>query len=115
VPAATIAHLTFSFGWAIVLARALPQRHPARLATLTGPAIAALDLEVIGRRFPAIQAQPVAPQVADHLAYAWMVAAVLGRRRSQAKLTPTTLASKATPVARDGPVLRQVVRSGHGA
>jgi len=59
VPAATIAHLTFSFGWAIVLARALPQRHPPRSATLAGPAIAALDLGVIGRRFPAIQALPV--------------------------------------------------------
>jgi hypothetical protein len=91
---ATIAHLTLSFGWAIALARALPQRHGARSATLAGLAIAALDLGVIGRRFPAIRALPLAPQVADHLAYAWTVAAVLGRRRSQAKLTPRTLANK---------------------
>ncbi len=81
--AATIVHLTLSFGWAIVLSRALPPRRAARSATLAGLAIAALDLGLIGRRFPAIRALPVAPQVADHLAYAWTVAAVLVRRRSR--------------------------------
>jgi hypothetical protein len=83
LPAATIVHLTLSFGWALVLARTLPQRHAARWATLGGLAIAALDLGVVGRRFPAIRDLPPAPQVADHLAYAWTVAAVLARRRSR--------------------------------
>ena len=48
-----------------------------------GLAIAALDLGVVGRRFPAIRALPLAPQIADHIAYAWTVAAVLHRRRIQ--------------------------------
>ena len=85
LPAATIVHLTLSIGWAFVLARVLPRRHTAAAATVAGLAIAALDLGVIGRRFPAIRALPLAPQIADHLAYAWTVAAVL---RSRAPAPP---------------------------
>ena len=81
LPAATIVHLTLSFGWALVLARTLPERHVPTSATVAGLAIAALDLGLVGRRFPAIRALPAAPQIADHLAYAWTVAAVLQRRR----------------------------------
>lgn len=40
-----------------------------------GLAVAALDLMVIGRRFPAIAALPQAPQWVDHVAFG----AVLGR------------------------------------
>ena len=85
LPAATIVHLTLSIGWAFVLARMLPRRHVAASATAAGLAIAALDLGVVGRRFPAIRALPPAPQIADHLAYAWTVAAVL---RSRAPAPP---------------------------
>ena len=81
LPAATIVHLTLSFGWALVLARTLPRRHVPSSATVAGLAIAALDLGLVGRHFPAIRALPAAPQIADHLAYAWTVAAVLHRRR----------------------------------
>ena len=83
LPAATIVHLTLSIGWASVLSRVLPRRRAAVPATAAGLAIAALDLGVVGRRFPAIRALPLAPQIADHIAYAWTVAAVLHRRRIQ--------------------------------
>jgi hypothetical protein len=83
LPAATIVHLTLSIGWASVLSRVLPRRHAAASATAAGLAIAALDLGVVGRRFPAIRALPLAPQIADHIAYAWTVAAVLHRRKVQ--------------------------------
>ncbi len=74
---ATAAHLALSLGWAAVLARALPRGRRLRWAPAAAGAIAALDLGVIGRRLPAIRALAPGPQVADHLAYALAVAAVL--------------------------------------
>lgn len=81
--AAIAVHLSMSTGWAFVLARTLPSGRARRWAPAAGLGIAALDLGVIGRRFPRIDALPVAPQVADHLAYAWTVGAMLDRRRAE--------------------------------
>ena len=66
-----------------MLAAALPRRHTLSWSAAAGLAIAALDLGVIGRRYPRIRALPLAPQVLDHLAYASTVACVLSRRRSR--------------------------------
>jgi len=79
--AAVPVHLALSFGWALLLAAALPRRHTVVAATLAGLAIAALDLGVIGRRYPRIRALAPVPQVLDHLAYGATVGAVLSRRR----------------------------------
>jgi hypothetical protein len=76
--AAAPVHLALSVGWAAVLART---RVGTRTGALAGLAIAALDLGVAGRAFPRIRALPVAPQIADHLAYGATVGYVLGRRR----------------------------------
>jgi hypothetical protein len=73
--AATVAHLGISLGWALVLRSVVPERNGAAWGALGGLAIAALDLGVIGRRFPRIHALPVLPQVADHLAYGAVVGA----------------------------------------
>ena len=81
--AAAAVHATLSLGWALVLATVLPWRRPYAEATLAALGIAALDLGVIGRRLPRIRALPLLPQMADHLAYAWTVAAVLNRRRGR--------------------------------
>jgi hypothetical protein len=78
--AATVAHLTLSFGWALLLAAILPRRRTVTYATLAGLAIAALDLGVVGRRYPRIRALPVLPQVLDHVAYGATVGAVLRLR-----------------------------------
>ncbi len=51
------------------------------LAALAGLAIAALDLGVVGRRYPRIRALATMPQVLDHVAYGATVGAVLSRRR----------------------------------
>ena len=83
LPAAATAHITLSLGWALVLAALLPRRRPATWAAAAGLAIAALDLGVVGRRFPRIRALPLAPQIADHVAYAVTVAVVLRRRRER--------------------------------
>lgn len=79
--AAVPVHLALSFGWAVVIATMLPRRRPVLWATLAGLGIAALDLGVVGRRFPRIHALPQPPQVADHLAYGATVGAVLAFRR----------------------------------
>jgi hypothetical protein len=75
--AAVPVHLALSLGWAAAIA-ALPRRN-----ALTGLAaamvIAAIDLELIGRRIPAIRALPQGRQWADHAAYGLTVGAVLGR------------------------------------
>lgn len=71
-------HLALSLGWACVLAGA-GARTPARGAA-AGLAIAALDLTIGYAFFPRIRALPVAPQVADHLAYGATVGTWLARR-----------------------------------
>ncbi|MDP1850163.1 MAG: hypothetical protein Q8K79_20420 [Solirubrobacteraceae bacterium] len=81
VLAAVPVHLALSFGWALALAAVLPRRRTVAWGTLAGLAIAALDLGVIGRRFPRIRALAPVPQVLDHVAYGATVGAVLNRRR----------------------------------
>lgn len=77
--AAVPVHLALSLGWALAMDRA-GVRGAARGAA-AGLAICALDLGVIGRRFPRVRALPLTPQVADHLAYGAVVGIALERRR----------------------------------
>jgi len=88
VAAAGVAHGALSLGWAVVLDAVLPRRHPVAAGTLAGLGIAALDLGLVGRRFPRIRALPPAPQIADHVAYGVTVALVLARRRRLAQVGP---------------------------
>jgi hypothetical protein len=81
--AAAAVHATLSLSWAAVLAVSLPRRRRYAWATLAAIGIAGLDLGIVGRRFPRIRALPTFPQVADHLAYAWTVTAVLNRRQGR--------------------------------
>lgn len=81
VLAAVAVHGVLSLGWALVLAALLPRRRTVGWATLAGLAIAALDLEVVGRRHPRIRALPQLPQWLDHVAYGATVGVVLSRRR----------------------------------
>jgi len=79
--AAVPVHIVLSLGWAVLLAAFLPRRRTVAYATLAGLAIAALDLGVVGRRFPRIRALALVPQVLDHVAYGATVGAVLSSRR----------------------------------
>jgi hypothetical protein len=71
-------HLVVSAGWTAALA-AVDRRH--RLGPIGGGAaglvIAAFDLEVAGRRYPAIRALPRLPQWLDHVAFGALVGALL--------------------------------------
>jgi hypothetical protein len=80
--AAVPVHLALSLGWAAVLAATLPRGREPLWGPVAGLAIAALDLELIGRRFPAIRALAQGPQWADHVAYGLAVGVVLRARRS---------------------------------
>ena len=81
--AATGVHLALSLGWALVLAFLLPRRATTASGVIGGLAIAALDLGLVGRRFPRIRALWLPPQVADHVAFGAVVGAVVRRRRSR--------------------------------
>jgi hypothetical protein len=81
--AAVPVHAALSVGWAEVLAAVLPRRRTAVWGALAGLGIAALDLGLIGRRFPRVRALPQLPQVADHVAYGATVGAVLALRRGR--------------------------------
>jgi deazaflavin-dependent oxidoreductase (nitroreductase family) len=86
--AAAPVHLALSFGWAVALSLVLPRRGALAAAAVGGLGIAALDLGVVGRRFPRIACLPQAPQVADHLAFGLVVGAIVARRRARRGLTP---------------------------
>jgi hypothetical protein len=81
VAAALPVHLSLSFAWALVLARLLPRGRETAAGAAAGLGIAALDLGLIGRRFPRIRALSLLPQVADHIAFGATVGYVLERRR----------------------------------
>jgi hypothetical protein len=80
--AAVPVHLALSLGWALVLDRALPRGREVAGGVAGGLAIAALDLEVVGRRLPAIHTLPQGRQWADHVAYGLAVGATLAWRRA---------------------------------
>lgn len=67
--AGAIAHVAISAFWGTVVWRALPDRHTIVWGAAAGLGIAALDLGLVARRFPAIRRLPSGPQVADHVAF----------------------------------------------
>ena len=85
--AGAAAHAAVSLGWGVVLAAAVRRTSlpPIAAGVLLGAAIAAVDLGLIahgpvGRRWPLIRALPVWPQVADHVAFGAIAAAVIRHR-----------------------------------
>ena len=97
LPAAAVAHVALSLGWAVVLAAVLPRRHAIVAAAPAGLAIAALDLGIVGRRLQRIRALPLVPQVLDHVAYAVTVAVVLERRARATRAARSRAARRERP------------------
>jgi hypothetical protein len=81
IAAAVPVHLALSLGWAAALARVAPRGRELPACVAGALAVAALDLEVIGRRLPRIRALPQGRQWADHVAFGAVVGAVLAARR----------------------------------
>jgi len=86
--AAVPVHLAITFGWSTLLAVALPRRATVPAAVGAALGIAALDLELIGRRYPRIRALPQPPQWADHVAFGLAVGTVVRRRRERRRSSP---------------------------
>jgi hypothetical protein len=83
--AAVPVHLAISCAWTVVLDRVLPPRHRVLTGATAGLAIAALDLGLIGRRIPAIAALPLAPQIADHVAFGALGVSLAARDRRRSR------------------------------
>lgn len=77
--AAIPVHLMLSAVWTVAIAVVLPRRNPLVEGTLAGLVIAAVDLGVIGSRFPRIRALEAGPQIADHMAFGIIAAARLAQ------------------------------------
>ena len=95
VVAGLAAHGVITVLWTVVLAIVLPRRRTALWGALAGVGIAALDLGIAQRRFPAIAALPRGAQVADHVVFGAIVGLVIGRSRRHAA-TPRSSAGSAS-------------------
>ena len=71
-----IVHLGISVVVGDALARALPERNSVGWGAAAGFAIGVVNVGVIGRRFPAIRALPLVPQLADNTAFGIVFALV---------------------------------------
>ncbi len=60
---------------------------------VAGLMIAILDLEIIGRRYPAIQQLPKIPQYMDHIAFGMLVTSLRGPDASDASASNPTAPS----------------------
>ncbi len=75
-----IVHLGISVAVGEAFARTLPRRRSVVWGAAAGLAIGAVNVGLIGRRFPAISALPLIPQLADNVAFGVLFAAVADRR-----------------------------------
>jgi hypothetical protein len=69
-------HVGVSLFWgALIRVGVRRSQHRLLFGALAGAGIAALDLGVIARRYPALRALPLGPQVADHIMFGVVAAA----------------------------------------
>jgi hypothetical protein len=74
-----IVHVGISAAVGEGLARTLPRHRSAAWGAAVGFAIGVVNIGLIGRRFPAIKALPLIPQLADHIAFGTLFALVADR------------------------------------
>jgi len=80
VAAGLIAHVVVSTAWTCVLAAAARHhRLGAGGGAAAGLVIAALDLGIAARAYPAVRALPRGPQILDHLVFGAVTGALLDR------------------------------------
>jgi hypothetical protein len=77
--AGALTHLAIATGWVTILARVLPRHRRPWWGAAAGLGIAALDLGIIGRRFPRIRRLRAGAQVADHIAFGLLTGWALDR------------------------------------
>jgi hypothetical protein len=74
-----IVHVGISVVCGEVLERVLPERNSVSWGAAAGLAIGVVNVGMIGRRFPAIRALPLIPQLADNVAFGAVFGLVLDR------------------------------------
>jgi hypothetical protein len=74
-----LVHVGISVICGEALARTLPERNSVSWVAAAGLAIGLINVGVIGRRFPAIRALPLIPQLADNVAFGAVFALVVDR------------------------------------
>lgn len=91
VAAGLIAHVAVSAFWTCVLAAATSRhRLGAGGGAAAGLAIAALDLGIAARAYPAVRALPHGPQILDHLVFGAVTGALLDRPQGTDQGTTST-------------------------
>lgn len=75
----SIIHVGISAACGELLARTLPETHSVAWGAAAGLAIGVVNVAIIGRRFPAIRALPLIPQLADNAAFGAVFALVADR------------------------------------
>lgn len=76
------AHVVISALAGEALGRALPRRHSVGWGAVAGLLMGVVNVGVIGRRIPAIAELPLAPQLADNVAFGMIFALVADHSRS---------------------------------
>ncbi|MEU5266016.1 hypothetical protein [Amycolatopsis sp. NPDC021455] len=91
IAAGLVAHVAVSAFWTCVLAAAA-RRHRlgAGGGAAAGLAIAALDLGIAARAYPAVRALPRGPQILDHLVFGAVAGALLDRPQGTDQGTTST-------------------------
>lgn len=74
-----LAHTGISLVCGELLARTLPERHSSCWGGGVGLVIGLINVGLIGRRFPAVAALPLLPQLADNVAFGLSFAFVVDR------------------------------------
>jgi len=74
-----VVHFGISIVCGEALARVLPESNSVSWGAAAGLALGVVNVGVIGRRFPAIKALPLIPQLADNLAFGAVFALVVDR------------------------------------
>jgi hypothetical protein len=81
IAAAIPVHVGISLAWGVLLSFVLPRTKTRLWGAAGGMVIAAIDLGLIGPRFPLISRLEKGPQIADHIAFGVIAGAVIARRR----------------------------------
>jgi hypothetical protein len=78
-----LVHIAISVLCGETLARTLPRDHSAAWGAGAGFAIGVINVGVIGKSYPAIQALPLVPQLADNVMFGTVFAVALNRGKDQ--------------------------------
>lgn len=91
VAAGLVAHIGISSLWTVVLSFAFRRQElGVTRGAVAGLAIAALDLGIVARAYPAVRTLPRVPQVLDHLVFGAVLGGLLHSGRFRGRIAQAT-------------------------